>query len=476
MALDPMSPAVAGGRLEPRSLASDHLAADGPGDRRRLHMLLVSYRFPPQSSGGVLRPLKFAKHCSRQGVKVTVLTAVPAARIQEDRSLLREVPPEVTVIRVPERRLLPLLPESKGRWPLWTALDRRTRVALRYAIFHGLVPDDRAGFIEPAAALAADPRIHDVDVILATGQPWSCFLIGERLSARLRRPLVLDYRDPWTTTFAGMPRNEGLAAILANRRIERRVLRKAAAIVSVMEHFPSMLEEGLGLRGIGERFHWIPNGFDPEDFEGVEASVPETFTVTYSGSLYGGRRLGPVVAALEDLIAAGDVRREDVRLQVLGPPTSKVLGELGDSALRDRIVAPGRVTHAETLAAQAASAVNLLVDIIYDGPNIHVPGKLYEYLRSGRPVLAVSNPGLTSRLIEEAAGGWVVPPGDHAALKARLGEAYQLWRNGAEMPAPRREVVERFNRAHLAARLVAVLESVVAQSADPSAQPRGGGR
>ena len=153
--------------------------------------------------------------------------------------------------------------------------------------------------------------------------------------------------------------------------------------------------------------------------------------------------------------------RERLRLRILGPPASKVRPELALSPLQDRIETPGFLAHAETLACLLGSTINLLVDIVYDGPNAHVPGKLYEYLRAGRPILALSPEGQTSSLIHEAEGGWVVPPGDREALRRTVAAAYEDWTKGKRLPVPRREVAERFDRRLLTDRLAAVMQESV---------------
>jgi len=261
--------------------------------------------------------------------------------------------------------------------------------------------------------------------------------------------------------FAGLTREFGLLARWRNPHLERRMLERAAAVVSVMEQLPSMLEEGLGVSGLASRFHWIPNGYDPEDFEGVAARTSSEFTLTYSGALYGSRSLRPIAQVLDDLVREGKMDRDRLRLQVLGPPPSKVIGELAGLSILNRVHAPGSVSHAEALSHQLGSTINLLVDIVYEGPNVHAPGKLYEYLRAGRPILALSKPGLTPQLIEEADGGWVVPPDDMRALREVLVRAYEDWSAGRPLPRPRLEAAERFDRARLAARLKGVLEGVV---------------
>ncbi len=265
-------------------------------------------------------------------------------------------------------------------------------MGLRWLLYQGMVPDECAGFIRPAAAAADHPDVREAEVIIATGGPWSSLVAGDRIARRLGRPLVLDYRDPWTTMFPGMTLPAGAVARRWNPRIERGLVTRASAIVSVTSTFPSLLETMLHLPGISARCHWIPNGFDPDDFAGVEPAASDCFTITYAGAIYGTRTPLPVVRALEALVKAGRIPRERFRLCVLGLPAARERRAVALSSIQDRIETPGLVSHRETLAQLLGSDINLLVDILYDGPNVHVPGKLYEYLRAGR----CRGPGPTS--------------------------------------------------------------------------------
>ena len=130
--------------------------------------------------------------------------------------------------------------------------------------------------------------------------------------------------------------------------------------------------------------------------------------------------------------------------------------------LSARVEAPGFVSHRAALLALMSSTVNLLVDVVYEGPNVHTPGKLYEYLRANRPILALSAEGSTPDLIREAQGGWIVSPDDRAGLLEVLKRAYEDWKSGRQLPCPTGSVIARFDRARLTAELARVLEACVA--------------
>jgi glycosyltransferase involved in cell wall biosynthesis len=222
------------------------------------------------------------------------------------------------------------------------------------------------------------------------------------------------------------------------------------------------MERGLGLTGLAERCRWIPNGYDPEDFEGITPRPTSQFVLSYVGSLYGTRTLRSIADALEELVRSGQLKADDLVLRVLGPSPARVMKDLQGSLIADRVEAPGFVPHREAVGALVNSTINLLVDIRYDGPNVHAPGKLYEYLRAGRPILALSREGTTPTLIHEARAGWVVAADDCRGLPGVLRKAYQDWRAGRQLPSPDNSLLARFDRGHLAIELKKVLAECLA--------------
>jgi glycosyltransferase involved in cell wall biosynthesis len=419
-----------------------------------VHVLLISYRFPPQPGVGAIRPAKFAKYLVRFGFRVTVLAA--SAENGRDETLLRDLPAAVRVIRLRERGPLAAWRRLRpGRRLLWRSLW----MAGEWLILQSLVPDDSSGFVRPALRAGAGLRADPPDVILASGGPWSSFVAAERISRRLGVPYVLDYRDPWTAAPAGWLSAPGFLPRLCNPSLERRLVSRATAIIAAHEEIPALLDETF--RGIGVERHayWIPNGYDPEDFGDLPARRSDVFVLNYAGALYGGRTLRPVAEALEDLCAAGTIPRPRARLRVLGPPAKRARSMLA-GLLPDQLDAPGRVPYSESIASMTSAAVNVHVSFKRLEDAFHVPVKVYEYLRAGRAILALCPPGASARLIEEARAGWVVAPGDREALRRVLARAYEDWEAGRALPVPDPGVARRFDRSRGAMRLGQILERI----------------
>ncbi len=425
-----------------------------------LHLCLVTYRFPPQAGGGVIRPLKFAKFLSREGIRVTVLTVADPSLRGEDSSLTRDVPADVRVHRVRERGALAAIGRARRVAARPAGPLDRLRVAARWWLHQWTVPDAQAGFIASAERAASRSPVADADVVLATGGPWSSFVAGARIARKLGAPLVLDYRDPWTTAPAGWPYHPGARARRLNPGIERRLLQTASAVTLAHESLVDLLSSKLGIADLSRKCHWIPNGYDPEDFEGLAAEPSDRFVLTYVGSLYGGRTLRPIVEAIETLHREDPTVAAGIGLRIVGPEGPRFLAEIGSSPIADRIEAVGHEPHHRALIRLLSSTINVLTEIEYAGANLHTAGKVYEYLRAGRPILAVTGEGVTGDLIRKCGAGWVVAPSDPRAIRDTIARAFSDWRDGRPLPAPDPEEVRRYDRSISVARLASVLRSV----------------
>lgn len=429
-----------------------------------MRVLLIAYRFPPQTGGGTPRPTKMAKYLAAQGVDVTVLTVEAAPYLPLDPAPLAALPANVKVIPLPEQGWMARL-RSVGIGRRRAAPWDRPVMLLRMGLHHWLAPDNFAGFIPAVLRAANRPEVRGSDVVISTGGPWSSFVAGDQLARKLGVPHVLDYRDPWTTGPEGWPYPAGWRARQTDRARERRLADRAALVFSAHEVLPELLETKLALPGLRSRCHWIPNGYDEADFAGFGSSSTERFTLTYAGSLYAGRSLSGVIRALDDLAGAGRIDPMRVSLQVLGVSPERMKPEVQGTRIEGSLAARGHLPHRAVLEAITASTINVLVDISYGERNLHTPGKLYEYLRARRPILAVSPAGVTADLVRRAEGGWVVDPDDAEGLRSTLARAYDDWKAGQALPEPRADVYEFFERSRSTDRVRELLEQLMRSKA-----------
>lgn len=431
---------------------------------QRRRVLLITYYFPPSGGSGVQRPLKFVKYLPRHGWDPVVLTVRPDASFPaRDEALERDVPVATEIHRTGIFDPYVLYRKLSGGGPVdmetvarWGKLPRRTRwmSGIRAALF---VPDARIGwwpFAVPRAA--AIHRRNPVDVVLSTAPPFTAHLIGRSVAKRLERPWVADYRDPWTRAVF-YPRRPAPAAAL-DRRLERRCLAAANRNIVVT---PTMIDE---FRQDDpdldrHRFTCLPNGYDPEDFDGVDPPREGRLTVLHTGSLFANRRPEAFFQALESMMRDDGALSERLRVVFLGRIDADTERRATRPPLDGIVRVLGYVPHAESVSWLRRA--HLLLLPTGQGPEARhlATGKIFEYIASGTPVLALAPEGEARRIVTETGSGFVVDPGDVAGVRAILEKALDAHARGALLDTNRKEEeVQSYSRAEQVGRLAGILD------------------
>jgi glycosyltransferase involved in cell wall biosynthesis len=201
----------------------------------------------------------------------------------------------------------------------------------------------------------------------------------------------------------------------------------------------------------------LPNGFEPAARDDAAEPNAATFRIVYTGTLSRVRDVDTFLDALHDLLGRRPEARRRMRVQIVGP---------FETGYQDRAIAlgltPGIVSfegprpHAETRAIQASA--DLLVLWKMEGMAATVPGKLYEYLDTGRPVLALLDAGDEAAALVERAGGTRVDRGDREGVIAAIERGYLAWREHGRAPDQRPAWIDEHTRAALAGRLAQELD------------------
>lgn len=450
-----------------------------------MRVLIVNYDFPPALSG-VRRVVKFAKYLPEFGFEPIVLAAEPSRRAPLDLEALAEVEAEgYPVIRTASLdpqylagRLLPgRRPESRplmrkersrtgdriGRPPAGLAglpaeapapapLPKppgQFSKAIASFTRRALVPDDRIGWL-PFATRAAERivRSEPVPFVLTSSYPNTSHLVGLHLKKRFRIRWVADFRDGWTQNpyFA-----DGLTPFHArlNRQLEARVAREADALIAVSKP----IAEHLATLTDPEKVVIIPNGFDPDDYEGIEPLEFDKFTLAYTGTLFMQRSPAAFFHALRALF--DEYPRLAAFFQVIfrtrfQPEHEALIRELN---LGGVVRNWGLGTHREALQLQVSAHALLVLE--GEGPNaeIMLTQKVFEYLAAVKPILAVTPPGALSDLVRRTRTGVVVPPDDAARIKEQLLDLF----NDQVRFRPDGELIARFTRRELTRDLASLL-------------------
>jgi glycosyltransferase involved in cell wall biosynthesis len=367
---------------------------------KRPKLLFLARSFPPARLSSCIRTWNMAKHLARFGWDVTVVTPRP--------SVWRDVDdPEATALQLRRegiRRILTdhrwrcLLPAFLKCWnqgPGWLFGGACRIVARQLSVDNGI------GWIRSAERACSTLGPNDVDVILATGKPSAAFRLAKRLSDRLHRPYVLDYRDPWS----GNPHSP-VSTRPAVIREEARLLADCAGVTIVSPSWGEVLNRSFGL---GPKLHVIPNGYDPEDLTGITPHDFGHFAIVYTGSFYPPKRvISPVLAALKCLEETTYGKESEWRFHYYGVHGDHVREEAQRFGVLERVVLHGNVPRAEALAAVKGAGVAVVITSIAERASIAergiMTGKVFEPLGLGTPILLVAPPGSDVEILAGTTG------------------------------------------------------------------------
>jgi glycosyltransferase involved in cell wall biosynthesis len=422
-------------------------------------VLFIAFFFPPIGGAGVQRSLKFVRYLPESGWRATVLTS-RARYWMHDESLLAELPPETRVLRAPfwGGRL------AGGGATAGARSHARVRF-LRLLARTVLVPDAYVGWILPAFRMARRELARErYDAILTTSSPDSAHLLGRRLKRLTGIPWVADFRDPWTRRLAYAPPTRLHDAL--HRRLERSCLREADRVVVTAEETRRDFLARAPELSQG-KITVIPNGFDEDDFTNAETllynlgAAPGLAQIPHAPILHAGQLNPerPIAAYLEGLRLFAE--REPARASLaetlfLGGHYDRDREEVERRGLGALVRFQGGCPHALSVAALLRSRILLLLEQDSDRGRLLLPGKIFEYLRARRPILAVvPRGGAADRLVRECQAGWVADPSRPDSIAEGISRLIEDDRLPAETPP-----IDRFERRSLARELARVLDSI----------------
>jgi glycosyltransferase involved in cell wall biosynthesis len=435
-------------------------------------VLLIAFHYPPIGGAGVQRNVQLVRRLPEHGYRPIVLTgpAPPDYRwTPADTSLAdRGATPEV-------HRLEGLEPPHGLPWE--SRLERWARIPARWQRWWS------ANLLERATSL-----YDDVDLVRASVAPYAIGPAVVEIARRLARPLVLDLEDPWALDEMMVYPTRG------HRRLElrkmRRVLSQADAVVMntgeaarrVVETFPELA---------GRVVRAVPNAFDPADFEGSAHTRGDgRFRIVHTGSLHmdlGLRHRGAsplrrwlgghvdgvdflprshvfLVGALERLFRARPELRDVVDVHFAG-----VLTDAEQQSLQGvgAVTLHGFLSHRETIAlVRSADLLFLPMQDLPPGRRATiVPQKTYEYVASGRPILAAVPDGDARDLLTDAGTAQLCRPSDADAMARILELETDRWRSGAEPAPPPPDVLARCGAPRLVSEIAGLFDDVLASRA-----------
>jgi len=329
-------------------------------------------------------------------------------------------------------------------------------------------PLDQRAYWVPGAIWRAlrVARRFSPHIVLVSGPPFSPFVAGAFVSAALRVPLVLDYRDPWMTS-SMFRRASGIGGRVTSW-IERRIVSSAEGVTSAHRVILGQIRDLNADAARPPRFFWVPNGYDPQDFAADSRVAVDRFTINYAGAIYGARRPTALLLSVEELLDEGTLDVSRFTLRFVGRHTGKVEAMFSRDSLLSKVVeAGGYLPHRDSIRQLQESTVNLVLVGPRAGPTFWTPAKLYENLFAERPLLLLSPEGVPTRLARRSGGCWIAHPEDKGAIKHAVKTLYEAWVRGDPLPGPDRRRIAFFDRNHQARRFLRFLGTLCEEGRSP---------
>lgn len=397
-------------------------------------VLLIAFEMPPARSAGVQRPYRFAEYLLELGWDPYILTATTDVYQRFDHDL--QVPAALA-----------------GRIYRAKASDISKKIAIAGRSPDILaVPDRFWPWYFPAVELGNSLiRDKNIQLLWSTYPVMTSHLIGRKLSLQHQLPWVADFRDPLQCHYN--PAYQHFNAI--QRYLERKVMQQASKVVTTCEA-AAQLYRRIYPQLSADKFNVIENGYVPTQLP--MSTRPDKFTLLYSGALYGnGRDVSPLFQAISDLKQQGVINSDNFILKFRGTKKSeKIDVDLMRFSINELVIFLPPITFAEAQAEMMGSSANLLIqDEIF---NFQVPGKLYDYVQSAKPLLAICPPDSATadvcRRVPDCLRVW-----QSSEIKSALQQLI------SRPPADTTSVPESFSRFQGAVQLTALLTQLSSQTA-----------
>lgn len=414
-----------------------------PRWQTRPRVLMIAFQYPPfAGSSGVQRVLKFSRYLPENGWEPIVLTASPHAYVEKGQDQIAEIPRGTRVVRAWSLDAARHLSVG-GRYPRWVAS-----------------PDRWASWALAAIPLAIwMARRHRVSAIWSTFPIATAHLVGDVAARATGLPWIADCRDSMTDPDS--PRDPRQRR--AYERLERRVVAHAARVVVTTPGTARMYADRYPQMP-ASRWSCIPNGYDEDDFAGEPpARQAGRVVLLHSGVIYPQERdPRALFGALSDLRDAGRLSNENFQLRLRATGHDSILQPLAaEFGVENLVEFAPPIGHREAIR-EMCTADGLLI-LQAANCNHQIPAKVYEYMRSGRPIVALTDrDGDTGRTLITAGVDSVAPLDDRAAIASTIGDFLTRGRRSGDAGSVATEVAQRFSRRAQTAVLASVLDEVSA--------------
>ncbi|MFA3783650.1 glycosyl transferase family 1 [Melioribacteraceae bacterium 4301-Me] len=429
-------------------------------------VLIITYYWPPAGGIGVHRCLKFAKYLREFGWEPIICTAENPEYPVLDESNFKDVPAGIIVLKTriwepynlfkfitgkkKEERIHNVFLEEEKH-----TIAHKVGIWIRGNIF---IPDARKFWIKPTAKFLINYlKENHVDVLFTNGPPHTNHMIAYKIKRKLNIPWHADFQDPWTQVdyFPQLMLNPISRKI--HEAMEQRVFKYADKITICSETWKKDLES-IGAKDVGI----IVWGYDEDDFKNIHVELSPKFTLSHYGSLGPDRNARTLWKACSIIAKENKQFANDLEIELAGFIGHAILNEIESFGLKNNLTLFEHLSRKETLLRMHRSQVLLL--ILNNMPNVNgrLPGKLFEYLASRRPILVIGpEESDASKIVHTVNAGYTCNFNDLEKTIITIKNLYEKYKRGLLLP--NKSDISQYSNRSLTKKLSEFLNHIVSK-------------
>ena len=435
-------------------------------------VLIITYYWPPSGGGGVQRWLKMQMYLADFGWEPVIFTPSNPEIGAEDHALTSDIRSETKVIKLP-------IWEPYTWYKKFTGKDQDTKVyngfmnegnkkesvtqkMSKFIRGNFFIPDARKFWIKPASNyLIQFLKEEQFDAIISTGPPHSMHMIAMKVAAHHKIPWIADFRDPWTRIDIYDKLSLTPIADWYHHYLEKKVLSNADHVVAVTWAMGDEFREICPSAQVSV----ITNGFDEADFQNNEKVHHSRFVISYLGSMNADRNPSDLWKAIQQIKENHFDLYPYIDLQLIGQIDAEVIQSVKEYQLDEVVTFRSFIPHNEAITSMVSS--DLLLIIINKSINQSgiLPGKMYEYIGSGNPILCIGPKGSDAeKLMNSIDSNYFSPYDSVDIILERLLFYLQTFKNNTAMTDRVGDQHLKYSRRLLARDYAQLLNQVVDKS------------
>lgn len=431
-------------------------------------VLIITYYWPPTGGSGVQRWVKFCKYLPSFGWQPVVYTPENPEQMATDETLLNDIPECVEVLRTRivepygmYRKLVGKKSTEEVNPINSTAKKSFMQKAALWARANFFIPDPRVSWVRPSVKFLTEYlKEHPVDVIITSGPPQSMHLIGRGVKRATGVKWIADFRDPWTNMFFFKHLNLSSWAEKKHYELEQSVLDECDGIISVTP----MVQKDFQAK-TSTPVNMITNGYDEDDFAAIEEALrndpgcPDKFIVVHTGLFAVDGNPHNLWKAFAAKCAEDAEFKRRFELRLIGKVDPEIVESINENGLGENLELLGYLPHDRTVLEQMQADMLILPLRIDPEYQKVLPGKIFEYVASRKPVLGIGQEdGAAAHVLSETGSGIMCGWENEEGVAAFLDEQWKRYLSGEKNEA--KSDIQKYSRRSITKKLVEMLDSL----------------